>query len=151
MKALTIWQPWASLIIAGAKRYEFRKWDYRKRYRTIECQRIVIHAGARRMVPAELRDILDRLESGETGLDIRAARPIVERALTEPQAFPLAAGLGTAILQKPRPVGQLFAGVIDSDRIDHSKWAWPLVEIKAFEPIVPARGMQGFWEWREAA
>lgn len=26
MKALTIWQPWASLIISGAKPYEFRGW-----------------------------------------------------------------------------------------------------------------------------
>lgn len=31
MKALTVWQPWASLIIMGAKPYEFRKWDYRTR------------------------------------------------------------------------------------------------------------------------
>jgi len=26
MKALTIWQPWASLIMAGYKPYEFRGW-----------------------------------------------------------------------------------------------------------------------------
>ena len=26
MKALTIWQPWASLIACGAKRYETRSW-----------------------------------------------------------------------------------------------------------------------------
>jgi hypothetical protein len=26
MKALTIWQPWASLIMAGCKPYEFRRW-----------------------------------------------------------------------------------------------------------------------------
>lgn len=27
MKALTIWQPWASLIMIGAKPYEFRSWQ----------------------------------------------------------------------------------------------------------------------------
>jgi hypothetical protein len=150
MKALTIWQPWASLIMAGAKPYEFRRWDYRKRYRGVEGQRVVIHAGARRMVPAELSDILSRLRSGETGLDVEKARPIVERALREPQLFPRAAALGTAILQRPRPVGQIFGGTIDSDRLDHAMWAWPLSDIRPFEPIVPVRGFQGFWPWPEA-
>src|SRR5690348_14114849 len=27
-KALTIWQPWASLIMMGAKPYEFRRWNF---------------------------------------------------------------------------------------------------------------------------
>ena len=26
MRALTIWQPWASLIIIGAKPFEWRRW-----------------------------------------------------------------------------------------------------------------------------
>ena len=30
MKALTIWQPWASLIMVGAKPYEFRPKSYLK-------------------------------------------------------------------------------------------------------------------------
>lgn len=47
MKALTIWQPWASLVMIGAKPYEFRRWDYRERQSGLQGQRIVIHAGAR--------------------------------------------------------------------------------------------------------
>jgi hypothetical protein len=27
MKAITVWQPWASLIAIGAKPYEFRGWQ----------------------------------------------------------------------------------------------------------------------------
>ena len=46
MKALTIWQPWASLIIAGAKPYEFRGW---RAPRSIFGQRIVIHAAAKKI------------------------------------------------------------------------------------------------------
>ena len=46
MKALTIWQPWASLIIAGAKPYEFRGW---RAPRALIGQRIVIHAAARKI------------------------------------------------------------------------------------------------------
>ena len=26
MKAITIWQPWASLLVSGRKRYETRSW-----------------------------------------------------------------------------------------------------------------------------
>lgn len=150
MKALTIWQPWASLIMARAKPYEFRHWDYRTRYRSIEGQCIVIHAGARPIKRVEVQDILARLDSGETGLDIKIARRIVERALISPSAFPLAAGLGTAVIGTPRNAAILFRGqVADSDRLDHSIWAWPLTEITPFEPFIPARGLQGFWEWPE--
>ena len=39
MKAITILQPYASLIVAGAKQYETRSWD--TPYRGI----IAIHAG----------------------------------------------------------------------------------------------------------
>jgi hypothetical protein len=145
VKVLTIWQPWCSLIIAGAKPYEFRRWPAPAR---LVGQRIVIHAGARPMRRGELQDILLRLDSGETALRIDVARPIVERALTSPGAFPRAAGLGTAVLRQPVLAAELFADKVeDSDRIDHTIWAWPLTEIRCFEPIVPARGLQGFWTW----
>lgn len=39
MKALTIKQPWASLIISGHKKYEFRTWQTKYR------GKILIHAG----------------------------------------------------------------------------------------------------------
>ena len=26
MKAITVWQPWASLLVSGRKRYETRSW-----------------------------------------------------------------------------------------------------------------------------
>jgi hypothetical protein len=31
MKAITIWQPWASLIAIGAKQYETRSWETKYR------------------------------------------------------------------------------------------------------------------------
>jgi len=49
LKAITIWQPWASLIAIGEKQYETRSWktDYRGP--------IAIHAAAKR--PPNQRDI----------------------------------------------------------------------------------------------
>jgi hypothetical protein len=151
MKAVTIWQPWASLIIALAKPYEFRGGDYRdhRKYRggPEPGERIVIHAGARKINRGEVQELLQRLTTGETALIIEIARPIVERALTSPGAFPLSAGLGTAVIGVPQRVTDLFAGVADSDRLDHSKWAWPLGDIRPFEPMIPMRGARGFWPW----
>jgi hypothetical protein len=40
-------------------------------------------------------------------------------------------------------------GHFDSDRIDHHKFAWPLRDVQPFEPPVPARGSQGFWNWED--
>jgi hypothetical protein len=159
MKALTIYEPWATLIMIGAKPFEFRRWDYRTRERALEGQRIVIHASARPMKPAEVLDIKQRLDDGgdSTSLIIEKARPLIEKLLALPAkqiktALPLGHALGTAILGTPRDVNRLFQ-TPDSDRIDHHMWGWPLTEIQDFKPPVEVRGLQGFWNYpfKEAA
>ena len=50
-------------------------------------------------------------------------------------------------LSGPLPTTGTAVDSLDSDRIDHSKFAWPLTDIERFEPVVPARGAQGFWDW----
>jgi hypothetical protein len=194
MKALTIWQPWASLIMIGAKPFEFRRWDFRAREPSLVGERIVIHAGTRPMKADEIEDLIERLSEyngAGTGMDARKALPLVQRIresfaetpasvkrrrrarpmpvlpgidvpVSEPppavvrpgQILPLGAGLGTAILGKPRRCTDLFRGkVADSDRIDEHMWAWPLTDIEPFDPAIEMRGAQGFWTWpiREAA
>lgn len=83
MKALTVWQPWASLIVAGAKRYEFRRWSFAQRpaLRPLVGQRIVVHAGARMPKAAEVADILERIADGVSALDADIARPALTRLL----------------------------------------------------------------------
>lgn len=152
MKALTIYQPWASLIMAGAKPYEFRTWDYRSRASALVDQRIIIHAGSRKVVTAEIADLMHRLSFGGkgTGLNVAPAMDLLDGWWRKGKGatLPLGAGLGTAILRVPRKASALFVGdVADSDRIDQHVWAWPLTEIEVFEPIIPARGAQGFWNW----
>jgi hypothetical protein len=150
MKALTIWQPWASLILIGAKPFEFRRWDYRTRERAIEDQRIVIHAGARAIVPAEIDDIIGRVNERISSLIPEKAMPLLERlrsAYKGQGVVELSAGLGTVRLGKPRHVSSLFNSPADSDRIDHHMWAWPMLDIEPFAAPVPCRGAQGFWTW----
>jgi hypothetical protein len=151
VKALTIYQPWCSLIMIGAKPFEFRKWDYRSRVPEVENKRIVLHAAKRPVRREEVLDLVYRLQhkAGEgTGLIVEKALPLLERVLTTPGCLPLSSGLGTAKIGTPRRVGDIFTGkVADSDRLDHHLYGWPLGEIESFEPIVPMRGLQGFWIW----
>jgi hypothetical protein len=154
MKALTIWQPWASLIMAGAKPWEWRGWTPP---RSLIGQRIVIHASARAVKRDEICDIIGMLQAGDSSLVYEPAWRLLERAHIA--SYPLAAGLGTAILGEPIPAlawaREHHKGGIDSDRIDHhgveldDKFAWPLTQIESFEPVVPMRGAQGFWTWPE--
>ena len=152
MRALTIWQPWASLIAIGAKPYEFRGWDYSARpgLASLVDTRIAIHAGARPVRPTEVRAILDRISEGTSALREDLALPLLERILaahsaTQRAVVPLSAVIATAVLRRPIPVGVLFADVADSDRFDHSKFAWPLDDVVRLDVPIPSRGAQGFW------
>jgi hypothetical protein len=154
MKALTIWQPWASLVIAGAKPFEFRGW---RPPRSIVGQRIVIHAAKRKADFHECRQLLRLLEAGgryaaRTCLIADLAIPILSGCAAE---LPLSAGLGTAMIGDPR-LGVEIArdfGVLaanDSNREEHSNWGWPMLEVERWAAPFPMRGAQGLWNWPDA-
>lgn len=159
MLAFTVWQPWASLIMVGAKPYEFRPASYldERPYR-IHPQpgdRIVIQAGARTVKPAEVEDLLKRLTTGDdtTGLVVDRARELLERvrAAFKYRLLPLGAGLGTVVIGKPRNAGTIFRRVVeDSDR-GRFNWAWPMSKIEPFAAPIPVCGQQGFWTWPHKA
>lgn len=149
MKALTVYQPWASLIMLGAKPWEFRQWDYTSRYK-VQGARIVIHASAREIKPKELLEMRKRIADGESGLDASIALPLIARLLDCYKCrgvLELAAGLGTAVIGTPRRVGAIFSGTIDSERLDHRMYGWPMGQTIRFPHPVPCRGGQGFWNW----
>lgn len=162
MKALTVWQPWASLIVGGAKPYEFRGW---RAPRSMIGQRIVIHAATKKIDRDELNDMLmvlalrDRSDeiarsAAETCLLPEAAIPILNQALEG--LLPMACGLGSAIVGEPRNGLDIAAefGVPranDSVRDEHANWGWPMLAIEVWPEPIPMRGAQGFWTWPEPA
>lgn len=155
MKALTIWQPWASLVMIGAKPFEFRKWDYRERSPSLEGQRIVIHAGARPIKPTEVDLLIGSINAGESSLIAETALPLLRRvrdAFKCRGVLELSAALGTVKLGKPRKVGEIFRHA-DSDRLNHHLWAWPMLDVQPFREPIPMRGAQGFFnvDIRQAA
>ena len=138
MKALTIWQPHASLFATLWREYETRSWAPPK---SLIGQRIAIHAAKREIDPLSIRDLPD-------------------------MDFPLGVVVATAILraayQCRNPVGENWVEVqksvsdgddqvlITADRFgDFSagRWAWLLEDIKAFERPISATGRQWLWNW----
>lgn len=161
MKALTIYQPWASLIMVGAKPYEFRGW---RPPASIIGQRIVIHASAKKVERDDVRSIYHALYfrainedwrevAAQTCLHAEQALPILRRSLQPAHdPLPMAAGLGTAIIGEPK-LGTSIAeefGVPranDNDRDQHANWGWPMLDIEIWPEPIPMRGMQGLWNW----
>jgi hypothetical protein len=147
MKALTVWQPWASLIMIGAKPFEFRGWDFRTRGVKVG-ERIVIHAGARPIKPAEVLEIWGMLNRGSSLVITAKARPLIQRLMDSykcQNVLETSAVLGTAVLGTPRQVGEILGFRPDSDRHDHHLWAWPLSDVELFDEPRPWNGAQGFW------
>ena len=154
LPALTIWQPWASLIMAGCKPFEFRTWPAP---RHLWGQRIAIHAAARPVRRAEVAEWLLRLRSPDawsTALIREPAIEILEKVHASPGILPRGVVLGTALLGKPRPGSEIVEGFggppSNAAREQHSHWGWPLTAIEPFNEPVPARGAQGFWMWERA-
>ena len=149
LPALTIWQPWASLIVAGCKPYEFRTWPAS---RHLWGQRIAIHAAARPVRKAEVAEWLLRLRGPDAGSTALIREPAVEEKVTG--LLPLGVVLGTALLGEPRRGSEIveeFGGPPSNPaREQHSDWGWPLTDIEPFNEPVPARGAQGFWMWERA-
>lgn len=151
LPAITIWQPWASLIAAGAKPFEWRGWPAP---RSMVGRRIAIHAGARKVKREEIADLLLSMEregSAGTSLDVAIAAPLLHRWHTSPGMLPLSSVLCVATLGEPVTAREYArrhsATAADSGRIDHTKWGWPLTDIEVLQPFLPAKGAQGFWNW----
>jgi ASCH domain len=149
--ALTIWQPWASLIVAGCKPYEFRGWRPPPH---LVGRRIAIHAAARPIRKAEVAEWLLRLrgpDAWSAAMPREAAIALLEKVHASPGMLPLGAVLGTARLGEPRRGSEVVAEFggppPNAARDGHSNWGWPLTDVERFEPPVPTRGAQGFWTW----
>lgn len=149
MIAVTVWQPWASLIAYGWKPFEFRGWRAPRAY---VGKRIAIHAGVRKPRPQEITDLVMQLLSSEwraTGVNLDAL-PALNNWAVDPRLLPLGFVVGTATLGEPIKNEELAAAmgvkwVNDSDRVGDSNWGWPMLNVKRCDPTVHATGRQGLW------
>ena len=128
MKAISLWQPWASLIVCRYKRIETRSW--RHSYRG----NLLIHA-AKRPYRAFLQDRELLLACNELGLDTAD--------------LPTGAIIGQCRLVDISPTDSVCAMVrlIEGRIGDFSpgRFAWHLADAFAFETPIPYVGHQGLF------
>ena len=123
LTAITLHQPWASLIAAGKKHYETRSWgtDYRGP--------IAIHAAKKLHEDKSLTNLLD-FKPNEIPLGAIVAIADLTDCILMDQEF---------ILKQSS--FEQYLGLWEVGR-----YAWKLENVRAIEPI-PATGKQGLWKF----
>lgn len=140
IKALTMWQPWASLVAIGAKRYETRDWG--TKYRGW----LAIHAAKRWRV--DQRQVLMR----------PPYRVVLREAgfnLAEDCPFPLGQVVAVVRLRaiyKAESVAEVLRGAGKSRELAfgdfrHGRYAWHLHEVQRLKKPRPATGARSLWWW----
>jgi hypothetical protein len=134
LTAITIHQPWASLIAKGCKQYETRDWPTNHR------GPIVIHAGRKPKGKQELREHEKVVESFKDLLneDCPYSSVIAIAQLTD------------VICMTEEFVGQQSATELRCGNWAVGRYAFKLENVRAIAPI-PAVGKQGLWKWNQEA
>lgn len=128
LRVLTLWQPWATLVACGAKRFETRSWA------TSYRGRVVIHAA---------RTTIGFVGLGRDFLRDEVLEQLEQRGL-ELDALPLGKCLAIATLEACRPTTEVQLDVVEDALGDFTpgRFAWHMTGVTPLEPI-PFRGGQG--------
>ncbi|KOY81307.1 ASCH domain-containing protein [Lysinibacillus macroides] len=142
MKAITIKQPWASLIALGEKRFETRSWQTKYR------GPLAIHAG--------------KAVDKDACKDYWINAILQQHGITSHEQLPTGVVLATAELIDCHKVVLNFCedaavlenvdGVINGLEMkfgDYSegRYAWELDSVKPLSEPVPVKGQLSLWEW----
>ncbi len=136
MKALTLTQPWATLVAIGAKTIETRSWS------TSYRGPVAIHAA--KGFPKWARAFTMEPVCYE------AVRYANQRPADLLAAYPLGVVLATARLVNVLPTEKINGISAQEEAFgDYSpcRFAWFLEDVKELDKPVPAKGALGLWEW----
>jgi len=139
MKALTIHEPYASLIIMGIKKLETRG------RKTNVRGLVAIHAGKKPM------DADGKALAEKYGIEPQYGKVLGVVNLV--QCWEYAGGelfaecnFDTDFLHMDVPELEETFGYFDNDR-----YAWEMEVVEKFDEPIPAKGMQGWWNWERGA
>lgn len=151
MKALTLWQPWASLLACGTKKYETRSWA------TSYRGPIAIHAAKK---PFDTSPFFDK----ELHLFAEALNlPDIYNFDGLPYGCVIATAElvgcyqiydtgehGAYLLKNSGKVEFIRGNEIFFGDWTEGRFAWEFVNVTILPEPVPAKGKQGFWNWEGA-
>ena len=139
MKVISIWNPWAQLIVRGFKIFETRTWAPPK---AVVGQRIGI-ASTKNVLPLQLKAFNDpEFQQFYQTLDL----PPFEE---QPRGYLL----GTVILDSFEQVDQEFLDDITREERSYGwfkegGFAWRLTKPEILDYPIPIKGAQGLFEWK---
>jgi len=179
MKAITIWQPWASLLASGGKMYETRPWE------TSYRGPIAIHAaklGMRQVLKKcfplgewdyhpdhrakmefldaaaksfgevyTTEEILEVLNRLPTGAVIATAELVNIWCIVRNSSHDLSRG-AHKIGAEDRQGNYIIPSELELALGDWTpgRYAWEIANVKMITPV-PIKGRQGLWNWKEEA
>ena len=124
MLAITLWQPWATLVAIGVKTIETRSWG------TSYRGPLAIHASKRDLAYHEM---------------------ILFQDLLAGVIMPLGKIVATCELVDVQRIDHSWAHLSHLERrlgdFSIGRYAWFLGPVELVDPPVPARGSQGLWNW----
>ena len=136
MKALTLHQPWASLIADGRKTSETRDWAPRSMFfpRSRRGGRdIAIHAGKH----------VDKYFAARFGYAVEELPIGAVVCVVRLEWWGRVHGIdGCHAL-----VGSSKMAIDDYGNYAVGRWVWRLTEVRALATPAPARGLPGLWDW----
>lgn len=157
MKAITLWQPWASMLACGAKQYETRSWA------TSYRGPIAIHAAAK---PVRA-DIAGHDEYGfnydewlivhdaigiSSVLDLPYGAIIATAELVECWECIGSDVRGDLMILKGRDTPEWDNAYLSDEELlfgnfEKGRYAWEFANMKMLSKPIPAKGHQRLWNW----
>lgn len=142
MKALTLWQPWASLVAMGEKRIETRCWS------TSYRGELAIHAAARRpkgLGESQFHSDFQRELSDVLRCLTRGVPRVVDRL---PRGSVLCIVKLVSIEETSRVREILCERELLFGNYEDGRFAWNLQMVERFDQPIAAKGNRMLWNWR---
>ncbi|CAG0947427.1 hypothetical protein ANRL1_04099 [Anaerolineae bacterium] len=150
MKAITLTQPWATLVAIGAKRIETRSWS------TAYRGPLAIHAA--KTFPKDARDLCRDLYPGAALF----SSVLIAAGYDRIAQIPLGVVVATCELVAVKRIIPGYIKVL-RDQMGHfnseqeiafgdytpGRYAWILADVRSLDAPIPAKGALGLWEWSE--
>jgi hypothetical protein len=145
VKAITLWQPWASLVAIEAKKIETRSWH--TNYRGW----LAIHAALHppyiaTMVCPQAYDRIWEVLSGENRFQLPLGKVVAVASLSDCVRTDHLTGPFTNTQTVPAGSDEYLFGNYEPGR-----YGWVLDRIIRLPEPIPAKGAQGIWNWEPPA
>jgi hypothetical protein len=139
MKALTLWQPHATLMAIGAKKIETRGWPMPS---TLAGAWIALHAAGRLTTPRGwVQSALAQSEEIRRALQAHKIDPA-----TLPEGMIVAVALAKESVPTASLAGRLTADEVAFGDYGTGRHGWMFTEVIPLQRPVMARGAQGIWQ-----